>query len=814
MSNSDTLVDGQPSSVGAIAPMSHSTASERYELISELGSGGMGCVWLGVDRLLSRDVAVKILHRHHEGSEDVRTRFEREARLTSRLNHPGIVPVHDVGRLPSGELFFAMQRIQGVDLRQHLDSILKVYDSDESDTIQEYPLQALLRLFSQACMILAYAHDRGYVHRDLKPANILVGKYGELYVADWGIAKLNSLNIQDSTTHASGVQPDDLTDESRPGVLIGTVKYMSPEQVMPESHTLTAKSDIFSLGIMLYELVTGKEAFRGASFLAVMRNIVEGNRPTPEAMPDGRAIPVPLLELFDSTMDLDPDKRPTAKELATLVDRFVDGVEDRIRAAQRAAEYLDEGRASIRFYKEQKKDTADKRQALEFSEGKLRENSPLSMEVATGEALNPYLELWQTNRELQQANLEVEQTYTKAVRALNRSIEYQDNESSHTLLADLYWDKYVEAKASHDRATAFFFRALVVEHDRGKYQGLLADNGSISLAISNQNGDVRPLADVQAEFSITMERYVETGPLLLPEGVDWTAPMHPVGSYRLRLTQEGGLSFNVPILVTSNEDTLVDLTIPEANLDDFILITGGSSIMGGDADAPNGSPATEVALASFWMAQNPVTVGHYVDFLNDIAKSDVDRARHHAPRSPSGVRYIEYDENEAAFVIPKSDSDGDAWDPLWPITMVNQVDALAYCKWKSDADGRAYRLPTEFEWEYAARGVDGRIYPWGNGYDRLISCSSRGMNNDKTTDGERNGPARIDEFPYDVSPFGVRHLGGLAMEWTSTVNYADNVVMKGGGLFSTAAWCRAATRTAHAATHLGVQFGFRLAADF
>ena len=143
--------------------------------------------------------------------------------------------------------------------------------------------------------------------------------------------------------------------------------------------------------------------------------------------------------------------------------------------------------------------------------------------------------------------------------------------------------------------------------------------------------------------------------------------------------------------------------------------------------------------------------------------------------------------------------------------MVNQHDALAYCRWLSERDGRPYRLPSEFEWEFAARGVDGRIFPWGNGYDRLISCSSRGMNNDKTKSGQRNGPARIDEFPYDVSPFGVRHMGGLAIEWTSTVNFAGNVIMRGGGLFATEAWCRAATRYAHAPERLGVQFGFRIA---
>ena len=141
----------------------------------------MGTVWLAHDRLLAREVAVGFFTANLNRQPD---RFEyNEAH--GRLDHPGIVPVYDLGQFPDGRWYFAMRRIQGSDLRERLKEI-----TDEKN--DEYPLQSLLRLFGQVCLVVAYAHDKGFIHRDLKPANILVGTYGELYVADWESPKRTS----------------------------------------------------------------------------------------------------------------------------------------------------------------------------------------------------------------------------------------------------------------------------------------------------------------------------------------------------------------------------------------------------------------------------------------------------------------------------------------------------------------------------------------------------------------------------------------------------------------------------------------------
>ena len=184
----------------------------------------------------AREVAVKVLHRKFEPSREARLRFEYEARLTGRLDHPGIVPVYDLGQFPDGRWYFAMRRIQGSDLRERLKEI-----TDEKN--DEYPLQSLLRLFGQVCLVVAYAHDKGFIHRDLKPANILVGTYGELYVADWGIAKTHLLASTETNTDLS------LEADSVPGSLMGTISYMSPEQVRGEVDELTPKSTPLAWGV-------------------------------------------------------------------------------------------------------------------------------------------------------------------------------------------------------------------------------------------------------------------------------------------------------------------------------------------------------------------------------------------------------------------------------------------------------------------------------------------------------------------------------------------------------------------------------------
>jgi serine/threonine-protein kinase len=213
----------------------------------------MGVVHQAHDEPLDRDLAVKVLRDDHAGRPDVVRRFLAEARICGQLQHPGVVPIHQVGRLADGRPYFTMKLVRG----QTLAALLAERTSPLTD------LSRFLRVFGQVCQTIAYAHSRGVIHRDLKPANIMVGAFGEVQVMDWGLAKV--LNAAPTGPHDDGPGPEYSADRppsaaiSQPGAVVGTPAYMAPEQARGEA--VDERSDVYGLGATLYELLTGRVAF-------------------------------------------------------------------------------------------------------------------------------------------------------------------------------------------------------------------------------------------------------------------------------------------------------------------------------------------------------------------------------------------------------------------------------------------------------------------------------------------------------------------------------------------------------------------------
>jgi eukaryotic-like serine/threonine-protein kinase len=234
-------------------------AGTRYRLLERVARGGMGVVYAAEDEKLERRVALKVLDVPGTDS-DLANRLMREARVLARLEHPGIVPVHDVGTLADGRVFYTMKFVEG----QRLDKFIEGVES----------VQDRLRLFLRICEAVAFAHARGVLHRDLKPANIMVGPFGEVLVMDWGLAKILRGDSQspdlaadpEATILEKPKQPDKETDSTKSsvitghGTVMGTPGYMSPEQARGEVEVLDTRSDIFSLGALLRFILTQKTA--------------------------------------------------------------------------------------------------------------------------------------------------------------------------------------------------------------------------------------------------------------------------------------------------------------------------------------------------------------------------------------------------------------------------------------------------------------------------------------------------------------------------------------------------------------------------
>jgi serine/threonine protein kinase len=196
--------------------------TERYSVVEEIGRGGMGTVYLAIDADLGREVAIKIPNGIPGAALEERLRAE--ARVLARLEHPGIVPIHDVGRLQDGRLFYVMKRVRGRTLREHLDA--------------QPDLTERLRIFERICEPVSFAHAHGIIHRDLKPENVMLGAFGEVLVMDWGAAVVDG--------------------RASPGTIVGTRGFMPPEQARGDTGAIDPRADIYSLGAILFLLLTGE----------------------------------------------------------------------------------------------------------------------------------------------------------------------------------------------------------------------------------------------------------------------------------------------------------------------------------------------------------------------------------------------------------------------------------------------------------------------------------------------------------------------------------------------------------------------------
>jgi len=786
----------------------------RYKIGELLGAGGVGLVTSALDRTIGRTVAVKTLKQGRDSESNAARRFIDEAHVTAQLEHPNIVPVYDMGWLPDGQPYYTMRIVK----KQSLRDVLA-----RPELKSQWPLVRLVGALSQVARALAYAHARGILHNDIKPENVLLGDFGEVYLADWGLARplREAASIEIPSKRPSVIPPPPPRANGTSSQTSGTPGYISPEMLRHETD-VDERADIFSLGVVLYELLTGVHPFDvGAGPAAMILATIDRTPRRPrDVVP---SCPLLLEDLCLQMLAKNKAERPkSADYVASEIEAFLEGAKERERRKAEAITLCERAREPILRYQhletERQRLTELARQTLKQVKGwepVERKRSGWSLEDRAAEA----------ERESGRALAEAIELYTKA---LGYDAECVD---AHRGLADLYWGSARRAETDRQPAVQVYYEALVTDHDQGKYAALLRAEARVSIATNPPGANV------------VIYRYAERDRVLVPTDERYLGrtPIADVrldpGSYLLVLKAAGYPDVRYPIVLarSAHHAAEVNLYTSEEIGDGYVYVPGGAAILGGDPEAIEPLLRQEYSVGDFAIARFPVTMREYCAFLDDLDAKDPKLAEKRAPHDMSGDlasrtrRGVggkwEPDpaiiEGEARKMFPS----GEGHELNVPAYLVDWFDAVAFCGWRSSLEDAAVRLPTEVEWEKGARGIDGRCYPWGDRFDPTF-CHMR------ESRPYAQQPEPVGSFPIDESPYGVRDMAGCMREWVGDVfgeKSSSELLaepeppvgtaraesgwrqVRSGSWITDAKWARSASRGGQFALTRGTGLGFRCA---
>ncbi|MCB0167264.1 MAG: SUMF1/EgtB/PvdO family nonheme iron enzyme, partial [Anaerolineae bacterium] len=590
------------------------TIGNRYKVESFIGQGGMSSVFKAVDPNLSRLVAIKIIHPHLSNDPQFLRRFEHEAAAVARLRHPNIIQVYDFNH-ENNVYYMVMEYVPGQDLKEQLKAL--------SSKHQRLPLTETIRIMGAVCEAVSYAHEQNMIHRDLKPANIMLTQQGQPILTDFGVAKML-----------------DGLDQTVTGAIIGTAKYLSPEQAKGERPD--ERSDVYSLGVMLYEMVAGRPPFDADTTVAVLMKHV--NEPVPDIRHIQSDIPEALVRIIEKALDKDKNKRyQSAIQLAV------------------ALKTLNLNNQAVDTDEAAKKTVASFRLA-DYENDRAKTDESIRRQDIPGPAAPP--------------------------------VSAAKSKSSMPILIGV-------------GAVALL---LII--------GLIA-----FLAFSfGSSGDNEP------EVAEGTTQPIEGDATAAAQ--EETKQVTDTNSTTATDTAQN----NSQIAQTANE-TEVDPNLPSSV--GMIKIPGNTYSVGVLTADRDHAAAQEVELEAFWLDQYETTNAQYAEFLADTGGTH--------PESWIGGNF------------PADQED-------FPVTGVTWEEAAAYCTWAKK------RLPTEAEWEVAARGSEGRLFPWGDNF-RAVELP-------------RSGTYKVGGKPTNQSPFGVFDMAGNVWEWVdepyAPLNDANYKVLRGG----------------------------------
>jgi serine/threonine-protein kinase len=774
-------------------------SEERYSFEGELASGGSGRILHVFDQHMQRLVAMKVI-RNEEPAPRTIDKLLEEARATGQLEHPNIPPVYEMGIHPRYGVYFTMRLIRG----RTLGEILRDRALGRLQTLQHYSLTRLVQILQQVAMGVHYANVRGVVHRDLKPANIMVGDFGEVLVMDWGIAKI-AQQRPDSTRLEAPVrprraEPPALTTD---GTVAGTLSYMSPEQARGWVEEIDARTDVFGLGAVLYEMLTHHPPYEGARVDEVLAKACSGEIVLPRERASRDFVP-PSLEAIclKAVSASKEDRYPDAAAFHEALQVFLDGTLESERRQKEVSHLLLEGRQKAREY-------------FRLTE----EEERLRRDVATKlDAFKPYdpvslkADAWSLVEAASQVSERRMQVFSDATAALHSAINLDSGcESAKETLADLYWQRFEEAERTGNREEMTIYRRLVQRYQQGKFSVVLEDKGQLTL-VSDPPGAQVYLARIE-DRGWRLEEKDGRDCGSTPLRLDLVA-----SNYVAYLRKEGYRETRVPLVIKRSQKPLarVNLYRDEEIGRGFIHVPQGEFVMGGDAEAPGSVPLSRRYAGDFFIAEFPVTFREYCEFLSDLRSSGDPELNRWTARTEKegdcvclGSGGVFEPNGKALSIEPATAArheEGFEW--RMPIIGVSWHAAARYCDWLGIRTGRRYRLVKDAEWEKAARGAAGWTYPWGNRFD--WSLVKGGLS--------RPEPAQLEpvgSFPTDCSIYGVHDLSGTVREWC-----LDWFVEGKYRLTRGCAWSSSHEGAFRAAQRSGINpdiqssvIGFRLAAD-
>jgi serine/threonine-protein kinase len=765
--------------------LQYSPPPKRYHIGDELARGGVGRVLRVRDRQLIRSQVIKLLNRGADAEQKVMFNFIREAQITAQLEHPNIVPVHDLGILDNGEVYFTMKRIRGRTLKE----VLRAIRHGDSKTAKNFSRVRLLEVLKSVCQAIAFAHSRGVIHRDLKPSNVMVGDYGEVLVLDWGIAKVFE---GPEVTHPIRVQSGDGVKRSS---VVGTPSYMSPEQAEGKSRKVGVGSDVYSLGAILYEILTYRPPFRGKDTKRILEQAIYEDPIAPRVFRPTLHIPQALEDIAMRCLHKSIDARyQSAREVLEAVEHYLsklDELDRKYRLAQRRFK-------SAKPLLDDLRDVLHERRRVEEHEMEIEWATPPLAPIDQRRVL------WDAQRDVKDQTIKTHEVVRETERALREVIGlYHHHRKAQSELAYLYSVQLEDAERRQDDVEANHFRQLLANYDHEKrFSDQLSNTGTLHIRTTPSRVTVYASRGVEIDRTIRFVRETQWG----------NSPLNvndiQVGSWRIRLTKSGYVDVIYPIHIQRGSITEVTCTLytSEEIGEGFCLVPRGVFMMGGDPTCPTARRQHQEHTRDIAFARYPVTCAEYLEFINDLTLHSPQEAVQRAPRHPSLGMLLWHYTRGIGFALP-APTQQMPWSDRWPVFGVSFDDAQRYCQWRSERLGIKVRLPTEIEWEKAARGLDQRAYPWGDDFDPGFCAIAEGRDHVPH-------PSKVGVHYQDTSPYGIKDLAGLVHEYCDSPfsrSHKTLRVLKGGSFESQgSAVIRATHRMSVAKNQPYFSAGFRV----